>query len=63
LWFGGFFWGIAGIILATPTLVALKVVATHAAGGKELLEFLSPHQTQDARGTARIKPKHASAVP
>jgi predicted PurR-regulated permease PerM len=63
LWFGGFFWGIAGIILATPTLVALKVVATHAAGGEELLEFLSPHQTQDARGKARIKPKHASAVP
>ena len=27
LWFGGLLWGIAGIILATPTLVALKVVA------------------------------------
>lgn len=27
LWFGGLFWGIAGIILATPTLVALKVIA------------------------------------
>jgi predicted PurR-regulated permease PerM len=43
LWFGGFFWGIPGIILATPTLAALKVVATHAAGGKQLLDFLSPH--------------------
>jgi predicted PurR-regulated permease PerM len=43
LWFGGFFWGIAGIILATPTLVALKVVATQAASGKQLLDFLSPH--------------------
>jgi predicted PurR-regulated permease PerM len=43
LWFGGFFWGIAGIILATPALVALKVVATHFANGKQLLNFLSPH--------------------
>jgi len=43
LWFGGFFWGIAGIILATPTLAALKVAATHSAGGQQLLDFLSPH--------------------
>jgi predicted PurR-regulated permease PerM len=27
LWFGGFFWGIAGVVLATPVLVALKVIA------------------------------------
>ena len=43
LWFGGFFWGIAGILLATPALVALKVVATNASGGQQLLDFLSPH--------------------
>ena len=43
LWFGGLFWGIAGIILATPTLVALKVVSENARGGKPLLDFLSPH--------------------
>ena len=43
LWLGGCFWGIAGIILATPTLAALKVVASHAAGGRQLLDFLSPH--------------------
>ena len=46
LWFGGLFWGVAGIILATPTLVALKVVAEHASDGRPLLKFLSPH-TQD----------------
>jgi predicted PurR-regulated permease PerM len=34
LWFGGLFWGIAGIIMATPTLVALKVVAAGASGGE-----------------------------
>jgi predicted PurR-regulated permease PerM len=43
LWFGGLFWGVAGIILATPSLVALKVVAENAEGGQPLLNFLSPH--------------------
>ena len=43
LWFGGLFWGVAGIILATPLLVALKVVAKNAAGGQPVLDFLSPH--------------------
>jgi predicted PurR-regulated permease PerM len=42
LWFGGLFWGVAGIILATPLLVALKVVAKNAAGGRPVLNFLSP---------------------
>jgi predicted PurR-regulated permease PerM len=43
LWFGGLFWGVAGIILATPTLVALKVIAENATGGQPVLEFLGPH--------------------
>jgi len=43
LWFGGLFWGVAGIILATPTLVALKVVAENARRGKPLVNFLGPH--------------------
>jgi predicted PurR-regulated permease PerM len=30
LWFGGMFWGIAGVVLATPILVALKVIAENA---------------------------------
>jgi predicted PurR-regulated permease PerM len=47
LWFGGFFWGIAGIILATPALATLKVVAENSAGGKQLLEFLSPHKQDE----------------
>lgn len=48
LWFGGLFWGIAGIILATPALVALKVIAENADSGKSMLEFLGPNdQTPD----------------
>jgi predicted PurR-regulated permease PerM len=42
LWFGGWFWGIAGIVLAVPSLVALKVVAEHSVHGTPLLAFLSP---------------------
>jgi predicted PurR-regulated permease PerM len=42
LWFGGLFWGIAGIVLATPALAALKVIAQNSAGGEPLMHFLSP---------------------
>jgi predicted PurR-regulated permease PerM len=52
LWFGGLFWGIAGIILATPALVALKVVAENSASGKSLTEFLGPNGQTPERGTA-----------
>ena len=42
LWFGGWFWGIAGVVIAIPALVALKVVAEHSPGGRVLVELLSP---------------------
>ncbi len=47
LWFGGLFWGIPGIVLATPALVALKVIAKRSEGGKPLLDFLSPEASSD----------------
>jgi predicted PurR-regulated permease PerM len=43
LWLGGLFWGVAGVMLATPVLVALKVVAEHVNGGRAILEFLGPN--------------------
>lgn len=43
LWFGGIFWGIAGVILATPVLVALKVMAENAMDGHSMLQFLGPN--------------------
>ena len=49
LWFGGMFWGIAGIILATPTLVALKVIAENTKSGKPVLEFLGPNNQTAGR--------------
>ena len=53
LWFGGWFWGIAGIVIAIPGLVALKVVAEHSARGAPLVEFLSPSSAK------RFKPRQA----
>jgi predicted PurR-regulated permease PerM len=52
LWLGGFFWGIAGIILATPTLVALKVIAENTKSGKPMLEFLGPNDQTPNRDAA-----------
>lgn len=43
LWFGGLFWGIAGVLLATPVLVAIKVVAEHSEHGQALRNFLGPN--------------------
>ena len=54
LWFGGLYWGIAGVILATPALVALKVVAENAISGKSVMEFLGPNdQSRDTRPTLK----------
>jgi predicted PurR-regulated permease PerM len=57
LWFGACFWGIAGIILATPALAALKVVSTNAAGGQQLLDFLSPHKMGQVSGEPVVEPE------
>jgi predicted PurR-regulated permease PerM len=54
LWFGGLFWGIAGVILATPTLVALKVIAENATSGKAMMEFMGPND-QTAGRDKRLK--------
>ncbi len=44
LWFGGMFWGIPGILLSTPVLVTIKVIAEHSEHGGALLKFLGPNQ-------------------
>jgi predicted PurR-regulated permease PerM len=42
VWFGGWFWGVAGIIIAVPSLVALKVAAAHSEHAGAVVAFLSP---------------------
>lgn len=60
LWFGGLFWGIAGIVLATPTLVALKVIAEHTHHGKPMMEFLGPNDQSPARDSRLRKLKRTA---
>ena len=60
LWFGGWFWGIAGIVLAIPTLVAIKVAAEHDEHGAALVEFLSPSKSKPLRLRAAT-PKDGTA--
>jgi len=43
VWFGFAFWGIPGVLLATPVLVALKVAAQHNPTWRVLGDFLSPN--------------------
>jgi predicted PurR-regulated permease PerM len=50
VWFGGWMWGIAGITIAVPMLVALKVAAEHSARGQPLVAFLSPGKPKSRRG-------------
>jgi hypothetical protein len=59
LWFGGLFWGIAGIVLATPSLAALKVIAGSSAGGRALVDFLSP---EPAAGDAALGASQRAAL-
>ncbi len=42
VWFGGWFWGVAGIVIAVPLLAALKVAASHSEDSAPIVEFLSP---------------------
>jgi len=42
LWVGAWIWGIAGMIVALPLLVATKVAAAHSDNGDAIVRFLSP---------------------
>ena len=55
LWFGGLYWGIAGIVLATPSLVALKVIAQNAKSGRPMMEFLGPNDQAPDRDAKLYK--------
>jgi predicted PurR-regulated permease PerM len=63
VWFGGWFWGVAGIVVAIPTLVALKVAASHSKNARPLVDFLSPTEStplKPLRGrVAKVAPRSA----
>ena len=62
LWLGGLFWGVAGVMLATPVLVALKVIAEHVSGGRAILEFLGPNSAAAVTKKSLEKFVHVDAL-
>jgi predicted PurR-regulated permease PerM len=44
VWFGYGFWGIPGMLLATPALVALKVAAQYQPSWHTVRDFLAPNE-------------------
>jgi predicted PurR-regulated permease PerM len=63
VWIGYGFWGIAGVLLATPVLVALKVAAQHQPGWHVVSDFLAPIGVWQPRSLRRQRiAKPASAA-
>lgn len=49
LWIGAWVWGIAGMVIALPFLVATKVAASRSQNGAAVVRFLSPPRTRPPR--------------
>jgi predicted PurR-regulated permease PerM len=63
VWFGFWFWGIPGVALAVPLLVALKVAAEHLEGWRPVLEFLNPNPQWRPIKIARSEGSTSKRVP
>ena len=55
VWFGYAFWGIPGVMLATPALVALKVAAQYQTNWRVLRDFLSPNAYWHPKSLRRLR--------
>jgi len=60
IWMGGWIWGITGVVVALPTLVAAKVAASHSARGGALVRFLSPNRRPERPWEGRIARRDAA---
>ena len=49
LWVGAWVWGIAGVVVALPILLATKVAAAHSNNGGAVVRFLSPPRGRPER--------------
>ena len=64
VWFGYGFWGIPGILLATPALVALKVAAQYRPSWRVVGDFLAPIGDWRPKSLRRQRvPKQAEEPP
>jgi predicted PurR-regulated permease PerM len=55
VWFGYGFWGIPGMLLATPALVALKVAAQYQPGWRTVRDFLTPNSYWHPKSLKRLR--------
>jgi predicted PurR-regulated permease PerM len=63
VWFGYGFWGIPGMLLAMPVVVAVKVAAQYQPEWRTVRDFLSPNGYWNPRSLRRARvPEHAGAT-
>ena len=55
VWFGYGFWGIPGMLLATPALVAIKVAAQYQPGWRTVRDFLTPNDYWNPKSLKRLR--------
>lgn len=55
VWFGYGFWGIPGMLLATPALVALKVAAQYQPSMRTVRDFLTPNDYWHPKSLKRLR--------
>jgi predicted PurR-regulated permease PerM len=55
VWFGFWFWGIPGVLLAVPALVALKIAAEHEPSWRIARNFLTPNENWRPRSLERLR--------
>ena len=55
VWFGYWFWGVAGVLLAVPSLVALKVAAENKPSWSRVRDFLAPNEKWTAGSLERLR--------
>jgi predicted PurR-regulated permease PerM len=61
LWLGGWLWGIAGVLLALPVLVATKVAAAQPGGNDGILRFLGTTGVRMNTEEPAAESKHSRA--
>jgi predicted PurR-regulated permease PerM len=55
VWFGYGFWGIPGMLLATPSLVAIKVAAQYQPSWRTVRDFLTPNNYWNPKSLKRVR--------
>jgi predicted PurR-regulated permease PerM len=62
VWFGYGFWGIPGMLLAMPVVVAVKVAAQYQPSWRTVRDFLSPNDYWHPKSLKRMRAKEAGAA-